>query len=153
MPSQATNIATRREWRELGFFYDRDDQARVWKLTGSRAGFLRFRDMLLRYAANPRNVSKSEHQHYGPYMYLELMTWPEAGIDEHAIRGEPKDLARLAALVENKLAAALPGSSVLIQQEFATNSPYGLVLNLREDTFDPAAADPLLPSEGSDQDI
>ena len=28
MPSQATNEATRREWRDLGFFYDRDDARR-----------------------------------------------------------------------------------------------------------------------------
>jgi len=42
MPSEATNNATRREWRELGFFYDRDDENKVWRLTGSRAGLLRF---------------------------------------------------------------------------------------------------------------
>ena len=78
MPSDATNQSTRREWRELGFFYDRDDQAKVWQLTGSRAGLLRFRDVLRSYAADPGNDLKSEHQHYGPYGYLEVMTWPEA---------------------------------------------------------------------------
>jgi hypothetical protein len=41
MPSDAANQATKREWRELGFFYERDDHAKVWKLTGSRAGLLR----------------------------------------------------------------------------------------------------------------
>jgi hypothetical protein len=153
VPSDATNRATRREWRELGFFYDRDDQARVWKLTGSRAGLLRFRDILLAYAAHPRNVTKSEHQHYGPYQYLELMTWPEAGFDEHAIRGQPADLARLASLVESKLAAAVPGSSVLVREEFASNTPYCLVLSLMEDGFDPATADPLLPAEDAHLDV
>ena len=67
MPSDATNRATRREWRELGFFYDRDDGTKVWKLTGSRVGLLRFRDALLSYVADPRNALKSEHEHYGPY--------------------------------------------------------------------------------------
>src|SRR5437773_4027209 len=81
MPSDAANKATRREWRELGFFYDRDDQTRVWKLTSSRAGLLGFRDALLSYVADPRNALKSEHEHYGPYSYLEVMTWPEAGFD------------------------------------------------------------------------
>lgn len=57
------------------------------------------------------------------------------------------DLERLAKLIEAKLATAHPGSSVLIQEEFAPNSPYGLVLDLREDGFDPATADPLLPAE------
>src|ERR1700730_6781872 len=108
MPSDATNRATRREWRELGFFYDRDNQTKVWKLTGSRAGLLRFRDALLAYVADPRNALKSEHEHYGPYAYLELMTSPEAGFDDHAIRGPLADLGRLASIIESKLAQSRP---------------------------------------------
>jgi hypothetical protein len=147
VPSDATNRATKREWRELGFFYDRDDNTKVWRLIGSRAGLLRFRDALLSYVADPRNQMKSEHEHYGPYAYLEVMTWPEAGFDDHAIRGMLTDFTPLAKLVESKLAAARPGSSVLIREEFAPDSPYALVLDLREDGFDPATADPLLPAE------
>jgi len=73
------------------------------------------------------------------------MTWPEPGFDDRAIRGPVADLARLAALIETKLATARPGSIVRIQKEFANDSPYALVLDLREDGFDPAAADPVLP--------
>src|SRR5580704_6177371 len=79
MPSDATNSATKLDWRELGFFYDRDDQARNWRLTGSRAGLLRFRDALLSYVADPRNALDSEREHYGPYSYLEVMTSPNPG--------------------------------------------------------------------------
>jgi hypothetical protein len=146
MPSDATNQATRREWRELGFFYDRNDETRMWKLVGSRSGLLRFRDILLEYADDPSNDYKSEHEHYGPY-YLEIMTWPEPGFDDHAIRGSLADLKRLAAIVENKLAVARPGDSVRVQDEFATNSPYALILEVREDGFDPAQADPTLSNE------
>jgi hypothetical protein len=148
MADDATNQATKLERRALGFFYDCDDQTRVWKLTGSRAGLLCFRDALLAYVADPRNVLKPEHIHYGPYGYLKVMTWPEAGLDEHSIRGPLTDLARLAKLVEAKLATVSPGSSVLIREEFAADSPYALVLDPREDGFDPAAADPLLPVAG-----
>jgi len=74
------------------------------------------------------------------------MTWPEAGLDEHAIRGPLTDLMRLAKLIEAKIATAHPGSTVVIQKEFAADSPYALVLDLREDGFDPAMADPLLPA-------
>src|SRR5271154_6348013 len=109
MLSDATNQATKREWRELGFHYHRDDQRKVWKLTGSRAGLLRFRDALLSYVANPRNALKSEHRHYGPYSYFEIMTWPEAGFDRRAIRGPLEELARLAKLVESKLETANVG--------------------------------------------
>jgi hypothetical protein len=147
VPSDATNKTTRREWRELGFFYHRDDETKVWKLTGSRAGLLRFRDTLVSYVADHRNALKSKHEHYGPYSYLEVMTWPEAGFDKHAVRGSLADLTRLAKLVESKLATARPGSSVLIQDEFAPDSSYALVLDSREDSFDPATADPLLPAE------
>jgi hypothetical protein len=144
MPSDALNEETRKEWRELGFFYSCDNQTKVWKLTGCRAGLLRFRDALLSYVADPRNKLESEHEHYGPYMYLKIMTWPEAGCDENAIRGQLADLERLAKLIETKLAMARPGSSILIREEFAVDSPYALVLDLREDGFDPATADHLL---------
>lgn len=150
MPSEATNRATRREWRELGFFYDRDDENKVWTLTGSRAGLLPFRDVLLSYVADPRNALESEHEHYGPYSYLTVMTWPESGFDDYAIRGPVADLARLSALIEAKLATARPGSTIRIREEFAPDSPYALVLDLREDGFDPAAPDTLLTAENSD---
>jgi hypothetical protein len=114
MLSDAKNRATRREWRELGFLYDRDDE-----MTGSRAGLVPFRDTLLAYVADPRNILKSEHEHYGPYSYLEIMTWPEAGFDNHAIRGPLGDLAQLAALIETRLATAPPGSTAGIQEAFA----------------------------------
>jgi hypothetical protein len=81
-------------------------------------------------------------------MYVEVMTWPEAGFDHHAIRGPLPELARLADLIKSKVAAGLPGSSIEIRDEFAPNSPYSLVLDLQEDGFDPARADFLpLPDE------
>lgn len=147
MPGDATNKATRQLWRELGFFYDRDDRAKVWRLTGSRAGLLRFRDSLLEYTADPVNATQSEHEHYGPYMYLEIMTWPEAGFDGRAIRGTLADLARLAHIIQVKIAAAQPGSRISIRDEFSSTSPYALVLEIREDGFDPASADAALPPE------
>lgn len=148
MPSKATNDATRREWRELGFFYDRDDVAKTWKLVGSRSGLLRFRDALLAYVANEVNVKESEHEQYGPYMYLEIMTWHEAGFDDHSTHGPLPELKRLGEIIEGKLIAAQPGATIAIQNEFSANSPYALILEVRKDNFDPAEADPAL-SEGT----
>jgi hypothetical protein len=54
-------------WRELGFFAELDDKNQTWKLSRSRARLLRFRDILLEYAAAPRHSVESEHEHYGPY--------------------------------------------------------------------------------------
>ncbi len=147
MPSDEVNKKTREEWRDLGFYYVIDDEAKVWKFIGSRSGLLSFPDALRAFVADPRNTLESEHEHYGPYMYLKVMTWQEAGFDNNGIRGALADLARLATLVEAKLLTAQAGSVVRIQDEFAADNPYALVLEVREDTFDPATADPLLPNE------
>ena len=93
------------------------------------------------------NAQQSEHDHYGPYMYLKVMTWPEAGFDDDSIRGSLEDLKRLAHIIEGKVASTAVGESVRIQEEFARNSPYALMLNIRDDGFDPASADAGLPPE------
>jgi hypothetical protein len=111
----------------------------------ARAGLLRFRDDLLLYVA--KNALKSEHKHYGPYSYPEIMTWPEAGFDAHAIRGPLEDLTRLAKLIEAKVDTMCPGSTIQIREDFAVHSPYTLVLEMRQDLFDPATADTQLPVE------
>ena len=148
MPSDAVNQLTRHQWRELGFFYDRNDDLKIWRLIGSRSGLLRFRDALLEYAGDTSNDYQSEHAHFGPYWYLKIMTWPEPGFDDHAIQGSLPDLERLATIIEAKLATAQPGDEICIRDEFAPNTPYALVLEVRKDGFDPAQADPNLPNEG-----
>jgi hypothetical protein len=137
-----TTEQIKQQWRKLGFFCELDDQNRVWTLTGSRTGLLRFRDLLVAYVSDPQHKVQSEHEHYGPYGSLEIMTWPEAGFDGQSIRGTVKDLARLAGLVEAKLVAAKPESVAVIREEFAPDSVYALRLDVRDDWFDPASADP-----------
>jgi hypothetical protein len=136
-----TDEQIKQGWRALGFFCELDDQKRVWTLTGSRAGLLYFPDLLLGYVNDPANAANGEKKHYGPYGSLEIMTWQDAGFDGHAIRGSLTDLTRLAELVEAKLAIAQPGSPVRIREEFAPNSPYSLLLDIRADGFDPSSAD------------
>jgi len=69
------------------------------------------------------------------------MTWPEAGFGGNAIRGSLTELTRLAELVEAKLASAQPGEAIRIHDEYAADSPYTLVLDVRADGFDPSSAD------------
>jgi len=146
MSSTMTEL-TRSEWRDLGFFYESDEAAKEWVLTGSRAGLLRFAQLLHRYVADPRNAMKSEHEHYGPYSYLEVMTWPEAGMDHHSIHGPLADLKRLALLVEARVSTMVAGAVTRIREEFAPDSPYALVLKLRPDGFDPSSEDASLTGE------
>ena len=133
--------ATRAEWRELGFFYDRDDAKKEWVIVGSREGIGGFSRLLRAYIADPRNARPSEHEHCGPYMHLEVMTWTEAGMDRHSIHGPLAALERLAGLVDDQVAALTPGSLTRIREEFAPFSGYALVLDLRDDGFDPSTLD------------
>jgi hypothetical protein len=145
MPSPATNAATTREWRELGFFYDTNISDRAWNLVGSRAGLLKFAHLLRDYAANPRLAPISEHEHYGPYFYLKVVTWHKPLITQEDIRGTQSDIRRLADLLQRGLANADVGQSFDIDADFSPQNEFRLRLHVREDEFDPASADPMLP--------
>jgi hypothetical protein len=140
-PHAMTEDHVKQEWRKLGFFCELDAEKRVWTLTGSRAGLLYFPDLLLGYVNDPANAADGASKNYGPYGSLEIRTYPDPGFDGHAIRGSLMDLTRLAELVEAKLASAQSGETVRIREEFAPNSPFSLLLDVRPDGFDPASAD------------
>jgi hypothetical protein len=70
------------------------------------------------------------------------MTWTEPQLDKHAIAGRLQDLARLADLVEMKLASAPLPAAFAIGPECAPTSQYALEVEVMEEGFDPSAADP-----------
>jgi hypothetical protein len=135
---------TRREWRDLGFFYYSDDDAREWQLTGSKEGLLRFAGCLDAYATDPQFADQSEHDHFGPHMYLKVMTWLDAGIDGRSIHGTQEDIQRLATLVRRKLSVAHAGETVAVGREYVADAEYKIVFHVKEDGFDPASEDPQL---------
>ena len=128
-------------WRKLGFFCEMDTLKKQWRLTGSRAGLLYFPDLLLGFINDPKNAKDGETEHFGPYGSLVIMMWPDAGFDSHAIRGSSASLGHLAELIEVKLATAEPGQPIMVREEYSADSPYSLMLDVRADGFDPAAAD------------
>jgi hypothetical protein len=132
-------MRARDEWRDLGFCCARDKASRAWRLTGSRDGLLQFHDLLLSYA-----VEDPGHYHLGPYFSPTLTTGLPARIDERGICGAPGDFARLAELIGRALDGTMPGSMVVIRDEFATESGYSLLLDVKPEGFDPASADPWL---------
>jgi hypothetical protein len=140
-PAAMTDDQIKQQWRKLGFYCELDEQKKTWTVSGSRAGLLYFPDLLLGFVNDPANASDGARKNYGPYGSLEVMTYPDAGFDSHAIRGSLDDLTRLAELVGEKLATAEPGSALVIREEFAANSRYSLRLDVRADGFDPASAD------------
>jgi hypothetical protein len=149
MTSPITDEHTRREWRELGFFYDLNPETKEWRVVGTRAGIERFGELLVRYASDPRNARPSEHEHYGPYMYLKVMTWPDPGISQNSIHGSIADLRGLGELIARHARDSAPGARIRIAEQFAKDLEYGLVLDIRDDSFDPALEDPALsPTAG-----
>jgi hypothetical protein len=140
-PSEATNQATREEWRELGFFYERIDEPPCWRFVGSAAGLANLVKLLDAYVRDPRNETISEHEHYGPYMYLKVQTSESPEIDSQSIRGTLADLARLRDLVANGLRELRPGQTLAIGPEYSPAVSFPLRLEVREPKFDPASAD------------
>jgi hypothetical protein len=139
---------TRREWQALGFFYVSDNVSKKWQLTGSKSGLIGFANSLEAYASDPNLARKSEHEHFGPHMYLKVMTWPDAGIDGKSIRGTQEDIRKLATLIKEKLSVAQPGEEVTLGAEYVEESEYKLVLRVRDESFDPATEDPQLANRG-----
>jgi hypothetical protein len=143
MTREEINELTKEEWRELGFFYDQDKSARCWRLVGSRSGLLNFCTLLDDYAANERNATLSEHDHYGPYWYLKIVTWSEPLISEDDVRGTLVDLKRLSALTKERLENVNPGDVFEIDKEYSEKNDFKLRFEVRDDGFDPADEDPL----------
>ena len=113
MPSEATNEATRRAWRELGFFCDRNDAAKEWRIVGSVKGLRKFASEIRKYASSPANDRPSEYQHFGPSMNLEIGTWHQTEITEQWIGGPLTEFLRLAALIERSAQDNVVGVEML----------------------------------------
>ena len=144
MATDATNQATIEEWAELGFFYDVDDEKKEWVFIGSKNGLESFPKLLEAYAADRRNAKVSVHEHYGPYMYLKIITLEEPEVDPSFIGGPLQDIAKLAVLFKEHLAASGVGDQFEIGQEFCPDAEYRIVAQVRENSFHPAMADAAL---------
>ena len=140
-PSEATNQATRAEWRELGFFYELKSSPACWRIVGSIEGLSNFPLILHLYTQDSRNQTLSEHAHYGPYMYLKVETAESPEIDNRSIRGSLSDLLRLRNLVAEHLQQAQRGGSFVVGHEYSELVTHPLHFEVREDDFDPASAD------------
>jgi len=141
MPSEAANEATRRAWIELGFFCGRDKTAKEWRIVGSVKGLRKFASEIRKYASNPAHDRLSEYTHFGPAMNLELGTSHQTEITEQWIGGPLVDLLRLATFIERSAQANVVGKCIALRANFSPMAPYELILDVRDDAFDPASAD------------
>jgi len=136
------NESTRRAWRELGFYCGKNDAAKEWRIVGSVAGLRKFASEIRAYASNPANDRLSEYAQFGPAMNLEIGTSHQPEITEQWIGGPVADLLRLATFIERSVQANVVGKSVALRSNFSPMAPYELILDVRDEAFDPASADP-----------
>ena len=141
MSNEVTNEATRRAWRALGFFCDRNDAAKEWRIVGSVKGLRKFASEIRKYASNPAHDRLSEYTQFGPAMNLEIGTSHQTEITEQWIGGPLVDLLRLATLIEQSAQNNVVGKRIALRSNFSPMAPYELILDVRDDAFDPASAD------------
>ena len=142
-----SNEATRRAWRALGFFCGRNDAAKEWRIVGSVAGLRKFAAEVRKYASNPAHDRLSEYTQFGPAMNLEIGTSHQTEITEQWIGGPLVDLLRLATFIERSAQANVVGKCIALRSNFSPMAPYELILDVRDDAFDPGSADSI-KSEG-----
>ena len=136
------------EWRQLGFYYDRDDRLDVnqWRFFGSKKGLQNFILLLDKYTNAPGKDTLSEHDHYGPYSYLKLMTWDQPIITPDYIAGTIQDLNILKHIISEKLSKTQPGQTFNIDKDFGQNNTITAKFFVMADDFDPVSMDELIVS-------
>jgi hypothetical protein len=137
--SEKTRQATIRDWRKLGFYYELNELKRRWEFRGSREGLMKLGELLVTYAEEHDENSDSEHEHYGPYMYLKVMTRDEMAFTEQGIEGPVEKIGELGRAIVRHAAGLRPVATLMIDSP--KEGGHALVLLVQADGFDPAAAD------------
>ena len=131
------------EWRELGFYYDieESDYKNDWKFYGSKPGLQNFIKLIEDYTNKLDNDFLSEHDHYGPYRYLKIMTWNKAIITENYIAGTIKDLKNLKNIITDNLEKTQVGESFTIDKVYGEDNTATAAFFIMENNFDPVSMD------------
>ena len=142
MATEAVKEQRRKAWRELGFFCGKDKAAKEWRIVGSVAGLRGFAALIRTYASNPAHDRLSEYMHLGPVTNLEVGTWEQPDITDQGIAGSLPDLLNLAGLIELNVRANMVGRRIALRSSYSPLASYDLILEVRDEAFDPASADP-----------
>jgi len=134
----------KREWRELGFYYDYDEQNHCWRFVGNKLGILNFCSILKNYISTPSKNNISEHEHYGPHSYLKIITWKTSIINSDGIFGTFPDLERLSNLISERVKNG--ESQIFINEEYSYHNESSLLINIVDGIFDPSELDKSISS-------
>jgi hypothetical protein len=140
--SEKTRQAMTRDWRKLGFYYEVNELKRRWEFRGSRAGLAKLGKALVDYAEKHDENCDSEHEHYGPYMYLKLVTRDEMAFTKQGIEGPAEKIGELGRAIVKRVERLRAPATVVMDS--SVEGGYTLALMVLEDGFDPASADEAL---------
>jgi hypothetical protein len=132
------------EWRELGFFYDFDERLAVnqWRFYGSKIGLQNFVTLLDNYTSKTRNAREFEHDHYGPYCYLKIITLvDQPTIQQNAFGGTILDLKKLRNIIADKLSKTEIGQTFSIDKDYGVDNTVTTKFFVMADNFDPVSMD------------
>jgi len=127
------------EWRDLGFWYDYTSQT-GWIIRGSRAGLIRFADRIEQYTQDESKRALSEHEHLGPHMYLEIVTWSSPEINSEGIFGTMDNLRDCARIIRQHAQGSVPGQH-FDMSSYVPLGPDRMTITIEDDSFDPAQPD------------
>ena len=137
------------QWRALGFYFTFDVQSRVWLVAGSRAGLLKFCQMLTDYASIARAQHLPGFQRLGPRQDMKLTMAKSPQVLRDGLHGRPEDFERLANIIKSTLPSGQ--ATILLASTFSNIvAPYQveLVFRVGPDDFDPGIDGPAMRATG-----
>ena len=114
----------RKEWRELGFYYDQNAEKQQWQFFGSKKGLLNFINCIDEHIAFQKSLS--DDSHFGPYDYLKLMTWDKPYIDFKLFAGRQEDFEILKEIYSKKVEITDVHDEFVIDKEYTSDNSASL---------------------------
>jgi len=105
-------------WEHLGYWFEFSESRTTWVFRLTRAARHKLSRLFWDYVRDPRHAVLSEHDHYGPYSDLKIVTWSEPRIDGDGIWGSMGELSQLASLIDERLLPAQVGEVIRIDREY-----------------------------------
>ncbi len=138
-----TDEMIKQEWRDLGFYYEIEEynDFKQWKFYGSKKGLFNLIKLLEDYTAKKSKDCISEHDHYGPYSYLKIMTWSKPEITENYFAGTISDLNVLKEIIAGKLDVTDVGQTFVISNEYGEGNTASARFFVMAVDFDPVSMD------------
>ena len=130
--------STVRQWRELGFWYDVTEEPPCWTLRGSVKGLRGLGRELRKFADKTAVEPTWDHEHLGPFSYLEIGIQRAPKITLHWVQGTEAELRQLADAIDQRLDAAVPGDAIWLDDFYGCDNTARMQVLVEPEGFDPA---------------